>query len=323
MPKDFLFPGFGHVRMLPASLDIDKTKEAIEEELSAPNGPGELASSLASSSESSDLIEVKPNVPLLFGFMGLFAIIVGPVNVFALARRRRGRLFWTTPFISLCASALLIGMIVAQDGLGGHGVRGAEVCLFPQSRNAVVMQEQVSRVGLLLDSSFQTRDPVFMRQLELPARENGPARGRELRNEGTSYAKGWFVSRAAQAQRIVAVVPTRAEITLLNAADVRDKGDAPVIVSGFDTTLDTLSYTDGQHRNWQGQTIRTGQKQTLESAPENARPFEVTEALRLLAVQPGYFRATASHGADYVTTLGSIHWTDQPVNYVGPVTTAP
>jgi hypothetical protein len=164
-----------------------------------------------------------------------------------------------------------------------------------------------------------------MRQLEIPASENGPARGRELRNEGTSYGKGWFASRAAQAQRIVAVVPTRAEITLLNAADVRDKGDAPVIVSSFDTTLDTLSYTDEQHRNWQGQTIRTGQKQTLEleSAPAYSSAFEVTDAPRRLAAQPGYFRATSSHGGDYVATLGSIHWTDQPVNYVGPVTTPP
>ena len=320
VPDDLQYAGFGKVRALPAKLDLSQTAEIIEK---LPRREGTFDT--GTGARYNELAEVRPNVLLLGGFIGIFAIIVGPVNVFGLARRRRERLFWTTPLMSLCASGLLMGMIVAKDGTGGHGYRRAVVCLFPGSRTAVVRQEQISRTGVLMSSAFQTRDPVSMQELDIvtpdsPLAGSDDTPGRELRNEGTAFAKDWFETRAVQAQRIVAVTPTRAEITLLNAADVRDKGAAPVIVSSFGTTLDTFDYHDENHRPWQGTNIRTGEKQTLQPSNEPVTglpsdPIVVQEANR-----SGYFRATASSGDDYVATLGSIRWTDEPVVYVGPVT---
>jgi hypothetical protein len=219
-----------------------------------------------------------------------------------------------------------MGTIVIQDGAGGHGYRGAVVCLFPQSREEIVMQDQVSRTGLLFDSSFQTRDPSVIEELEIEQHKSPlyvTEQGRQLRNDGNSYRKDWFASRAAQAQHILSVAPTRAEITLLNAADVQ-KGAAPVIVSSFGTTLDTFHYIGWHYIAWKGQDIRTGQKQTLtvDNSTISPPPME-SVALNAFMTNPGAFWATATQGVDYIPTLGSIHWSDKPVVYIGPVTNSP
>lgn len=327
VPRDLQVAGFGRVLTVPAPLDVKQTS-GILDALSAYDG----LSNNYKHPPAGDLGPVRPNVPLLSGFMGLFAIVVGPVNVFVLARRRRERLFWTTPLISLCASGLLMGMIVMQDGPGGHGVRSALVFVFPDSRSEVVRQEQISRTGLLLGSAFQTRDPVCMRQLTVD--NDGSLKtvfvatysmhGRALRIDGTACSGDWFISRAAQAQRIVAVTPTRAEIAVLNPAEAR-AGAAPVIVSSFRETLDTLDYTvDSAHR-WEGKEVRTGQKQTLQPSPwkfsvPDQLPNPPSDAIERFSHEPGYFAATSHEGGSYIETLGAIHWKDEPVTYVGPVT---
>ena len=331
-PKDFRDAGFGHVRTLPGALDSTQNIETtiLSGELPAmPAYSGAFKGGTAA--EKDELMEVTPNVPLLFGVMAIFAVVVGPLNIWVLARRRRERLFWTTPVISVCASGMLMGMIVMQDGIGGHGLRAAVVCVFPESHNEVVTQEELSRCGLLLGSGFQTRDPVVVRQLDISqfSPMGAKSTGRGLKNEGTTFHGQWFESRAAQAQRIVEVTPTRAEITVVNAADARDKGASPAIVSSFGGTLDLLVYTDGQNRQWTGSAVRTGQEQTLKPATVK-NPGMASQLIALgggklgdLATQAGYFYATSADGHDYVETLGSIHWHDDPIIYVGPVTANP
>jgi hypothetical protein len=51
--------------------------------------------------------------------------------------------------------------------------------------------------------------------------------------------------------------------------------------------------------------------------------YLTSPSLRLLAKQPGYFRATSPEGRDYVATLNSVHWEDGEVTYIGPVTATP
>jgi hypothetical protein len=319
LPQDFQFSGFGQVTLLAAKLDVADTRNAID---TLPKFD-DLFYQFGASREFDPTVKVLPNVPLLGSIVGLFAFVVGPLNIFVLARRRRERLLWTTPLISLCASGILMGVIVLQDGSGGHGMRCAVVCIFPQSRTAVMVQDQVSRTGLLLGSSFQTRDPVCMRQLKMAS--DSP--GRSLRCDVNNYGSDWFVSRAIQAQRIVTVTPTRAEITLLNGADVAATGAAPVIVSSFDATLQNLYYTDARNRIWRGTDVRTGWKQTLQFqavAPEqSAGLLRMDNPIRELAKEPGSFWATSMHGSDYAGTLGSIKWKDEPITYVGPVTGNP
>jgi hypothetical protein len=326
VPKDFQYAGFGYVRTL-AAVDVRQAQRTIESELpKIPEDTSEFDNKTGD--PSPELTEVAPNVPLLFSVVGIFAVVVGPLNVFVVSKQKRQRLFWTTPLISVCASALLMGMIVVQDGLGGHGKRSAVVCIFPGSRNEVIVQEQLSRTGLLLGSAFKTHDPVVLRQLDLlTSGQNPPAR--QFKNDGTDYSGQWFESRAAQAQRVVGVFPTRAEITLVNAGDVKSNGANPIIVSSFEATLDFAVYTDDQGHQWKGTGIQTGQKVTLQPAAQlnEGMPPNLDslggQSLKALSWKPGSFYATSTDDRDYVATLTSIHWDTGKITYVGPVTTTP
>ncbi len=59
---------------------------------------------------------------LILSFVLVFGALIGPVNLFVFARgKKRFRLFWTTPLISIIASVALIVGILLTDGIGGSG----------------------------------------------------------------------------------------------------------------------------------------------------------------------------------------------------------
>ena len=94
----------------------------------------------------------------------LFGILVGPINLFVLAKSgQRHRLFITTPLISLGASLILIALIIFQDGFGGSGMRRVLMEVRPDAgQNAAFLhQEQISRTGILTHSRF-TVDPACL-----------------------------------------------------------------------------------------------------------------------------------------------------------------
>jgi len=126
VPPDFAFAGFGSVTAYYYAPDSSTLSHDI------PGLPDYgRRFDVYSVPENKALTQIRPNIPLLLGMMAVFSIVVGPVNFFAFTRKRRERLFWTTPLISLCASGMLVSLIVVRDGIGGHGVRGAVVCIFP------------------------------------------------------------------------------------------------------------------------------------------------------------------------------------------------
>src|SRR4051812_6508518 len=139
---------------------------------------------------------------LIFGFIAIFGILVGPVNLFWLAPAgKRQRMFWTTPLLSLGGSLLLLAIMVLQDGIGGSGARLTLGILQPEQKRLAIMQEQVSRTGVLVGRSFPIGEPGWMQPLELshagsinPLREN-----RYLYTETDTMRKGdWFSSRSVQ-----------------------------------------------------------------------------------------------------------------------------
>jgi amino acid transporter len=118
--------------------------------------------------------------PFLIVFITAFAAIVGPLNLYWLAGgARRHRLFWTTPLISLAASLLLVVVILLQDGFGGVGKRVLLTYILPGEKKAVVLQEQVTRTGVLLGREFDVQEDVFLTPLLVPTRGG--------RNEARNY----------------------------------------------------------------------------------------------------------------------------------------
>src|SRR5690606_18267044 len=99
-----------------------------------------------------------------------FGLLVGPVNLFVFAKSgQRHRLFITTPIISLATCALLILLILIQDGTGGRGERIVLMEVRPDAdeNRAYLHQEQVSRTGVLLGSSFELKESAVISPVPL------------------------------------------------------------------------------------------------------------------------------------------------------------
>ncbi len=261
----------------------------------------------------------------ILGFLSVFAIVAGPVNVLVLARDRRSRMFWTTPAISLVATAFLLGLMFLRDGVGGVGARRVLCLLAPHHKGLALIQEQFSRTGVLLGSSFPIAEPSWL----LPLDDGGA--GRLLEVDEQVRQGDWFRSRSDQAFLATAVRPSRARIEL---ADVNGK---PAVISSVDVPLDTLFVIDDEGRHWMATDVGTGEKKPLvpsdpdafqkffTSLREDAGPVRRTALDRLKDLR-GYAYASTRGGLGKlpVQTLPAIRWTDERADFIGPLTrTAP
>ena len=327
VPAEFADAGFGKVVAI-ASENVEVAAAARALDSLGSTSLAQIAEDSQPSAHAADRFgKIRVNLPLLIGFMVCFAILAGPINLFLFAGHgRRHRLFWTTPLISLVASALLFVVIVLQDGFGGAGSRFAIIALLPAEKKSVLLQEQIARTGLIWNSTFNTRDQVFLAPFN--ANTTQPTE-RNFENIGTRYGGDWFRSRSVQAHWIESITSTRAEIALLNATENRSLGAAPVVLSSIAAPLDQLYFQDESGRNWRGQNIRTGEKATLASVDNIPLliPAETSARMetmwRKIKNQRGHFYASTHDPRDLIDTLASIHWSEQQVVYTGAISLAP
>ena len=316
--------GFGEVRWFHAEDDKELPGERVASEIVGlrnwQRDPQEAAETWPMAKGIGTL---KLNTSFLLSFIALFALLVGPVNLFYFARaNRRHRLFWTTPVISLGASLLLIGFIVLQDGFGGNGSRVVLTYLLPAQNKAVTVQEQGSRTGVLFSRGFDAPDDAYLAPVTYRNTND-----RQFQQTGKAYGGDWFASRSLQAQRIETVQQTRSRVGLLNAEQAK-AGAPPVIVSSLPVELDELLYLDEAGRYWHGKSVRTGQQQTLQPDSGSSRvsllgtggSSYLDSLLRRAEKRPGHFYAQASTGT-FTDTLPSIRWSRDRAVFAGPVTT--
>jgi hypothetical protein len=319
----FRATGFGRVSaLLNDAVDVDQAAAAIRE-LEMTSLEHQLNESYGSGwKAAANVGAIKVNAPVLIGFMALFAIVAGPVNLFVFAgRARRHRLFWTTPIISIAASGLLLLVIILQDGFGGSGSRVALVYISPAEKRDVLLQEQISRTGVLLSSSFTTRDPCFIAPIVLGPMGRAPKRS--YRNSGTFFAGEWFVSRTVQPHWIESVAPSRAGVVLANPAEMRNSKAAPIIVSNISAVLEQVYFRDENGQGWSARNVHTGPKVTMESDARipDLLPAEAGARLRRMwervNKEKNYFYAVTRDSASLIATLPAIRWQDDRVIYVG------
>ena len=270
-----------------------------------------------------------PSIPVVFFsiFLTAFAILIGPVNFMAFARPgQRHRLLWTTPLISLTAGALLLLLILFQDGTGGSGMRLAVWHHLPQDNRAVLFQEQTALTGLLLSSRFAVSEPAVMNQLNLNTGRT--ASGRRFQLNGNHYQGDWFLSRSTQSQLLHAVPATRSRIEISNTGS--SAGDAPEVASTFSYDADIVFYRDDHGTLWTGGPLIPGTPLTLERCEpldfEEWWQTQFTQASpatrTLLSAQrgrTGYFYASASGAFNGPETLTSIRWREQHSLHLGPI----
>lgn len=263
-----------------------------------------------------------------------FGILIGPVNLFVFAKGgKRHKLFITTPIISLSASALLIVIIMFQDGFGGRGHRTLLMEIQPDENKAYIIQEQATRTGVLLGSSFETSEPTTITPVAL-----SPSRWSRVTTNGTSPSsytashgsKGlnvsgdWFQSRSVHGHLLKTVRPTRGRIEL------SPRAGAPTLTSSFDFDLGTLYYHASDGSWWKTDSLTKGNSITL--SPSSDSDFKIwlksqtsrfarrnASHLSNIALLPGRF-FTVTEDATGIDTYNSIKWLSTTTVITGAVT---
>jgi hypothetical protein len=306
---------------------------------------GNLAKSLGDDYKSGwslhSLFGTKSFNPLLVVLLLIaFGVVVGPVNLFILAKPgRRHRLFITTPIISLVASLLILALILFSDGIGGSGRRIALVNLEPAAaeKRLYVTQEQISRTGVLLGTAFDAGDPVFVSPVMIPPSEwnrlttsRNPIASYSL--IGQVYRGDWYQSRSEQGHFLQAVLPTRSRIELQAASP--DGEAPPKLFSSLEFTVSELFYRDELGMVWKaagGAPVSGGQ--AIELAPvdftelqtwwrDQIAPLSQTARLRAASLWKGngrFFAISSDPRAGFIGTLDSIRWADDIAVIHGPV----
>lgn len=255
-------------------------------------------------------------------FVVLLAVtaVIGPVNLFWLARgRHRHRVYWTTPLLASAASLVMLAMILLRDGVGGEGYRFTTVAVVPQSHRAAIVQEQVARTGLLLGTGFEGREPLLGWPLPFMSSTQMVVSPLNVETAGNGHG-GWFRSRTLQAHYLETVRPTRARVQV-------HFGPTVEAISSIEDTLDDLFVVDGAGTGWTAPHVPAGRRVTLGRAGDvsawlgkdlgGAGPVNRRRLAPLLEAR-GYFFARTRRGAP-IETLPSIRWKESASLYVGPV----
>jgi hypothetical protein len=265
----------------------------------------------------------EPNTWLAI-FLVVFAMIIGPVNLFFLApATKRHRLFYTTPLLALLGAGGLAGAIILRDGYGGEGARRTLVVLLPGDHGAAVFQENAARTGFLSAQEFALAEDL----LAVPLRgRSGTAVGQRF-TPGTAglsrladRASGdWFRNRWRQALHVRGIVPTRMRVEVATTT-----GQPPIAESTLGTTLRDFVYVDAADKIWLARELPPGRRVALE--PGDRWPVVTTggtpclDSVARSAVTRAPGRWTALGGTTEVAPLAlmpGLRWSDDEIRYTG------
>lgn len=268
---------------------------------------------------------LKINGALIFGFILIFGLIVGPINLFWLAAgSKRPRLFLTTPLISCAGTGVLILVMVLQDGFGGTGARVSLAVLLPELKQMTVVQEQFAKTGILIRSAFDLPSselawispvPEYRQTTNRFGRTSTQSEKRDYTLQDSKAVAGWFASRSVQSHLINSQRMNRGTIEL-------GGGDSPYVTSSLNTPLRNFYLQDQQGRLWMAKAVPVGQRTVLSAATtkdlkewtRNTVKTHMgglmrTRIDRCLPLQNGSFFAEADEPAKLaVPSLDTIQW---------------
>jgi hypothetical protein len=270
---------------------------------------------------------------LIFGFIAIFGILIGPVNLFVLAGpKHRQRLFWTTPLLSLAGSGILVMLMILQDGIGGSGSRFTLAILQPDQKKMSLVQEQASKTGVLFKSSYTMDEQAWTEPLIVPKEGSAFGNSEDARRhhtkEGDVCTGDWFSSRSVQSQLLMTVRPSRAAIEVFPPADA---GGPPSLLSSIEVTLEKVLIIDDELHYWKVEDLGTGEKKVMQ--PSSLKEYQDWHKERLTSEggrvtttiseacknSPGYAYAESKNAARLaLKTLPSIRWNSERLVFMGP-----
>lgn len=264
------------------------------------------------------------NTFLVVTLLFVYAVIVGPVNLrYATRRGARQLIFVTTPLIALVSCLALFGLIVMKDGFGGWGARNLAVLIEGSTHRALVVQEQISRTGVLLDDSLSLPRDYLLIPLEL-FKQGYRSERNNYEAVGNEFTDGWVGNRARQAQLAFGVVPTRARLTY--------DANAKTVLSSIETELKTLFLKDNRGTWWKASKVLPGRPSALtrssaveyltwsQGTIERSVSPSISKPLAVLQESPSaFFAEAASDGGFTIPVLNQFSWEQGITIFYGPL----
>jgi hypothetical protein len=203
------------------------------------------------------------NIPVrgLFVFMFLFVILIGPINLYWLARiNRRLWLLWTVPVFSLVTSVLLFGYMAITEGWRGH-LRAFAITVLDEP------SQRAASIGWL--GYYAPTTPGgglhFSVDTELSPHFNSEFRHyREARQAATM---DWTEDQHLDSGWLVAKVPlhfcVRRNEKRQERLIARRESDSIRVVNGLKADIATLWLADKDGKLWKAENVRAGADASL------------------------------------------------------------
>ncbi len=323
--------GMGSIKIMPMEKsDLSLKEVEVVNEVQNSNYYKSLQQSLQSDYETSwDLQKHfgnrSFNYVTIFLSLLAFAIAIGPVNLFWLAKDgQRHKLFITTPIISAVASLIFLGVIFWQDGTGGKGHRIAIVELGAKDDNNIyIHQEQLARTGVLFDTNFTIDEPVLITPVPLAptawtrytttASDSKPPNLKlNINGEKTECSGDWFLSRSEHAHVLATARPSRERI------EFKVENGKVTATSQLTYPLTNITFRGDNNDYYQAAILEPGQTTELLKIAEAAWTTHKAEIIKYystrntarlerLTDRPNSFSAI-SEKAPLIESLKSINW---------------
>lgn len=208
-----------------------------------------------------------------------FALLLGPVNlIFLSKRRRRVWIWWTVPAISLVAVIVIFSYAMLSEGITGR----------TRCMALTVLDENAGRASSMALLSYYC--PLAPGPLEFSYdSEVTPLGFPDQRRSGYYYGhsptssaaigtidlskcqefSGWLPARTARGFQIRKNEDRRERLPVHRTADGK-----PAVVNGLGVDIISLTFTDTDGRSYAGHNIVAGEEQTL-------TPLEASEVSRI------------------------------------------
>ena len=267
--------GFGAViysHQSPATYPDDKWRKL--EQLIAPTRALNHPANSYSSESLSGAFPIMDNIHVpfrqLFAIMLLFVIVIGPLNIFLLARKKRMIwILWTTPVIAVFFSLAVVLYSFFSEGWYSRVRNNTLTILDENARLAATIGLQ-GYYCPLPPRGFHFSDSTCFVALGNAAASRGC--GIDW-NDGQHLSSDWIRSRIPEYFLVRRAEPRRERLQILSAAP-----DQIEVLNGIGTTLTELRAVDPAGTEYQtGEPVPPGQKAILRRIPRAARHTAATE----------------------------------------------
>lgn len=263
---------------------------------------GPISQYMPSLMNAIEMPSISPQV--LAVVIGLFFIVVGPLNPWGLKAGRRLNLLVMIPVISVVTTLLLGVYLVLGEGLGGQGVRLRLEYYSEDARQMASTEFRYAETALLLQESYQREEG----SLHIPVVDSGYAdvwqESEQFIDDKGTMRGDWYRDRWEQAEIIMQAEPGRSPAVLSGDPDGR-----PAVTWEAPISAEWVYYLDPVGQWWKTGALRpgersvftrTGERDLLDAlrTPGNEYPKYMREEILRLTYQRNHFFALTYEPAD-------------------------